>query len=164
MVSNQWLFLCKSSWFRFFNHAFVWNVYISYSSKKEAFSFKNLPAAHCEFLVFFAAKSWRRKANFPLERADNTLMVPLLLVTAAASSTVSGSSGMEGEGSGRVNRNSLSMRIIWLKLGRMFGSSTQHDCMMNAKSGDMSSGILHFTSFFLFPFYCMRCILGGQSI
>ena len=52
---------------------------LSWNKKKK--NFKNLPA-HCEFLVLFAAKSWRRKENFPLVRADNSVMVPLLDIAA----------------------------------------------------------------------------------
>lgn len=88
---------------------------------------------HCEFLVFLAAKIWRRKENFRLERAESS-------VPGAASSPLSDSSrDGEGGGGGRVKTNALSMRMIWSKLGLRFGSSTQHDWMMNASSGEMSS-------------------------
>lgn len=54
--------------------------------------------------------SWRRKANFPLAREDNSVMVPLL---DAAASLVS-DSGMDGDGDGgmTVKRKALTMRII----------------------------------------------------
>lgn len=99
---------------------------------------KNLPT-HCEFLVLFAAKSWRRKENFPLVRADNSVMVPLL---GMAAPLVSDSSSDDDGGGVTLKWNVLSMRMIWLKLGRILGSSTQHDCMINARSGEMSSGRL----------------------
>lgn len=65
-------------------------------------------------------------------------MVPLLV---AAASLVR-DSDMDGKGGERVKRKALSMRMIWLKLGLMLGSSTQHDCTINARSGDISSGRL----------------------
>lgn len=99
-------------------------------------SFPKIPPGHCEFLVLLAAKSWRRKANFPLARAVDSAMVPLLVV---AASLESGSCEDCGGGE-MVKRKVLSMRMIWLKLGLMLGSSTQHDCMMKARSGDISSG------------------------
>lgn len=79
--------------------------------------------AHCEFLALLAAKSWRRKPNLPLDRADNALMLPLLVTEASVASD----SGEDGEGGASVKRNVLSRRMIWLKLGRILGSSTQHD-------------------------------------
>uniref|UniRef100_K4CS71 Uncharacterized protein n=1 Tax=Solanum lycopersicum TaxID=4081 RepID=K4CS71_SOLLC len=83
-------------------------------------------------------KSWRRKANFPFARAENSTIVPLLATVCSTGSVAS----RDGEGSGSVKRYAVSIRIIWLKLGRMLGSSTQHDCMINAKSGEISSGRL----------------------
>lgn len=96
---------------------------------------KILPT-YCKFLVLLAVKSWRRKANFPLARAENSVMAPLLV---AAASLVS-DSGTDGEGGLSVKRKALSMRMIWLKLGLKLGSSTQHDWTINARSGDISSG------------------------
>lgn len=90
-------------------------------------------------MVLFEEKRWRIKENFTLFRVEKSVMAPLL-VTASGSS--SGSGGAESGGGWSVRMNSLSMRIIWLKLGLMLGSSTQHDCMMKARSGDMSSGRL----------------------
>ena len=78
------------------------------------------------------------KENFPLARAENSVMVPFLL--AAASASLVSDSGNDGEGGESVKRNVLSRRMIWLKLGLRFGSSTQHDCMMKASSGEISSG------------------------
>lgn len=109
---------------------------ISLSSWNKKKDFKNLPA-HCEFLVLFAAKSWRKKENFPLVRADNSVMVPLL---GTAAPLVLDSSSNDDGGGETLKLKVFSMRMIWLKLGRMLGSSTQHDCMINARSGDMSSG------------------------
>jgi len=64
-------------------------------------------------------------------------MVPLLVVAAASLESGSCEDCVGGK---RVKRKVLSMRMIWLKLGLMLGSSTQHDCMMKARSGDISSG------------------------
>lgn len=101
---------------------------------------KILPTSHCEFLVFLAVKICRIKENFRLERAENSVIVPSLLpAVTSVSSTASQSSGGQEGGGGRVKRNVLSMRIIWSKLGLRLGSSTQHDCMMNASSGEISS-------------------------
>lgn len=89
--------------------------------------FKNY-TPYCEFLVFLAANSWRRNPNFPLARTENSVIAPLLVVAAAVSVVFdAGEDSEDGEGSGSVNRYSLSMRMIWLKLGLMLGSSTQHD-------------------------------------
>lgn len=86
---------------------------------------QNLPT-HCEFLVFLAVKSWRMKANFPFARVDISFMVPLLEVASSLGSDSVTDCGDSGGGA-RVKRKELSMRIIWLKLGRILGSSTQHD-------------------------------------
>lgn len=91
--------------------------------------------AHCEFLVLLALNSCLRKANFPLVRTDNSLMVPLL-----AAASLESVSGIGGEGGDSLKRNELSMRMIWLKVGLKLGSSTQHDWMIKARSGDISSG------------------------
>lgn len=96
-----------------------------------------IPPGHCEFLVLLEAKSWRIKASFPLFRAVDSAMVPLLVVAAASLESGSCEDCVGGK---RVKRKVLSMRMIWLKLGLMLGSSTQHDCMMKARSGDISSG------------------------
>lgn len=100
-------------------------------------SFPKIPPGHCEFLVLLEAKSWRIKASFPLFRAVDSAMVPLLVVAAASLESGSCEDCVGGK---RVKRKVLSMRMIWLKLGLMLGSSTQHDCMMKARSGDISSG------------------------
>jgi hypothetical protein len=71
-------------------------------------------------------------------REENSVMVPLL-DDAASLVSDSGKDGV-GEGGESVKRNALSIRMIWLKLGLKLGSSTQHDCMINARSGDTSSG------------------------
>lgn len=68
---------------------------------------KILPT-YCKFLVLLAVKSWRRKANFPLARAENSVMAPSLV---AAASLVS-DSGTDGEGGLSVKRKALSMRMI----------------------------------------------------
>lgn len=66
------------------------------------------PDHYCEFLAFFAAKSWRRKENFPFALAENSTMESLLAI---GSSPVSGAGdGVGGDGS--VSRYSLSIRII----------------------------------------------------
>lgn len=69
------------------------------------------------------AKSWRMKANFPLARLENSMMAPFLVIS-ASEGLVSDEVGDDGLS---VKRNSLSIRMIWLKLGRILGSSTQHD-------------------------------------
>lgn len=99
---------------------------------------------YCEFLVFFAANSWRIKANFPLARAENSVIVPLLVTVVASLDSASGRGvavAVAVAGAGSVNKNSFSILIIWLKLGRRLGSSTQQDLIMKARSGGISSGI-----------------------
>lgn len=90
------------------------------------------------FTAFFAAKSCLRKESLCPLRGDevDAIMLPPLLVTTG---TTASGCGVDGDG-GRVKRKALSMRIIWLKLGLEFGSSTQHDCTMNTSSGGTSSG------------------------
>lgn len=83
--------------------------------------------------ALFAAKSCRRKESFRTDREELVARVELLLMTAG---------GASGCGGGvRVKRKALSMRIIWLKPGRILGSSTQQDLMMNCKSAGVSSGM-----------------------
>lgn len=77
------------------------------------------------------------KANFPFARLENSVMAPPLVLLVS----VSGRGWGGGGGGVRVRRNSLSSLIIWLKLGLMFGSSTQQDCTMKARLGDIPSGI-----------------------
>ena len=98
--------------------------------------YSKIRPVHGVFLVFFAVNKCRMKENFPLARADKSFIVSLSLLAAASLVSESGKDGV-GES---VKRNELSMRTIWLKLGLWLGSSTQHDCMMNARSWDMSSG------------------------
>ena len=86
-------------------------------------------------MFLLAAKSWRMKANFPFGRMENSVMARPLVLLVAVSGRGWGGGGV------RVRRNSLSSLIIWLKLGLMFGSSTQQDCTMNARLGDIPSGI-----------------------
>lgn len=90
-------------------------------------------------MVLLEENKCRINENFTLFRVEKSVMVPLLVI---ASGSFSGSSGIEGDGCWSVKWNSLSKRIIWLKLGLMLGSSTQHDCMIKARSGDISSGRL----------------------
>lgn len=113
---------------------------------KENKLFKNL-TPYCEFLALLAANSWRRNPNFPLARAENSVIAPLLVVAVSVVSDA----GEDGEGGGSVNRYALSMRMIWLKLGLMLGSSTQHDCTINARSAGMSPGILGLSCCILRP-------------
>ena len=94
------------------------------------------------FDLLVAAKSWRMNENFPFARAENSVIAPLL-VEASWLTTDSGRRGCwGGSGGATVKIYSFSMRIIWLKLGRKLGSSTQHDCMMKARSEAISSGIV----------------------
>lgn len=94
-------------------------------------------SSNYELRAFLVAKSWRRNANFPLARLENSMMVPFL-VSSASEELVSGGDGdVDGLS---VKRNSWSIRMIWLKLGRMFGSSTQHDWIIYASSAGVSSG------------------------
>jgi len=60
-------------------------------------------------LVLFEENNWRRKPNLPLFRAENSVMVPLLVV-ATSGSVLGGGKG--GDGGERVKRNALSMRMI----------------------------------------------------
>lgn len=90
--------------------------------------------------ALFAAKSCRRKESFRTDRVELVARVELearlelLLLTTAG--------GASGCGGGvRVKRKALSMRMIWLKPGRILGSSTQQDLMMNCKSAGVSSGM-----------------------
>lgn len=61
---------------------------ISIASIKECIFFtlesaQNLPGFHCKFLGrLVAAKSWRMNENFPLARAENSVMAPLLVEAA----------------------------------------------------------------------------------
>lgn len=126
------------------NHKLVKNyifylmpMLLEFGTKKDNNFSKILPA-HCKFFVLLAAKRWRIKANFPLVRADKSF-IETLLAAASLTSSESGKDDCDGES---VKRNELSMRTIWLKLGLKLGSSTQHDCMINARSGDISSGRL----------------------
>lgn len=73
----------------------------------------------------------------PLRVEVVVVMVPLVLIVAG---TVSCSGGSGAGAGGRVQMTAFSMRIIWLKVGRVCGSSTQHDCTMNTSSGGVSSG------------------------
>lgn len=78
------------------------------------------------------------KENFLRGRVDDSVVsVPLVSVTLL--DTVATASG-SGEGAGSIKRNALSMRMIWSKVGRIFGSSTQHDCIIKTSSCGMSSG------------------------
>lgn len=86
--------------------------------------------------ALFAANSCRRKESFRAERVELVVRVPLLLLMI----TGGGASGC-GEGGVRVKRKALSMRMIWLKSGRILGSSTQQDLMTNSKSEGVSSGM-----------------------
>lgn len=106
--------------------------YITYPSKNNG----SKCTRHYEFMAFLLAKSWRRKANLPLARVENSIMAPFLVTS--ASDELGSCKGSEAGLS--VNRNSFSIRMIWLKLGRIFGSSTQHDWIIKASSGGMSSG------------------------
>lgn len=114
-------------------------MFPSWNKKDKNLLLKNLPA-HCEFLVLLAAKSWRMKANFPLVRTDKSVIDVLVPLLAAA--PLESESGKDGDDGESVKRNELSMRTIWSKVGLKLGSSTQHDCMINARSGDISSGRL----------------------
>lgn len=50
-----------------------------------------------------------------------------------------GSDGGETGGEGSLDRNAASIWVNWSKLGRMLESSVQHDLIMHASSGGMSS-------------------------
>lgn len=91
----------------------------------------------CKFMAFFVANSCLRNANFFLVR-PNSIIVPLFLISASVDFVFSGT---DGDGSPWTNRNSFTIRIIWLKLGLILESSTQHDCIMKARSGGVASGI-----------------------
>lgn len=75
-------------------------------------------------------------------RVELVVRVELLLLM-----TAGGASGCR-EGGVRVKRKALSMRMTWLKPGRILGSSTQQDLMMNCKSAGVSSGMDGLSCFF----------------
>lgn len=91
--------------------------------------------------VFFEAKRWRTTESLLVARETSEEPEELLLLSDdLVSSDSSSSFGSESEGGGIVIRKVSSIRMIWLKLGRMPGSSTQHDCTMNTSSWGVSSG------------------------
>ena len=91
------------------------------------------------------------------------MIVPLLDVGVSVVSDF-GEDGEDGdEGGGSVNRYALSMRMIWLKLGLILESSTQHDCTINARSGGMSPGILGLSCCILRPQYPMVTYFGRKG-
>lgn len=83
-------------------------TFLSWNKKKPFFSKFYRFYPHYQFLVLFAAKNWRRKANFPFARTDNSVMVPLLV---PAFSLVS-DSGIDDGGGVSVKRKAFSIRTI----------------------------------------------------
>lgn len=91
---------------------------------------------------FFEANRWRTTESLLVARETMEETEELLLLSddVVSSDSVVSSSDSEGGGGGIVRRKASSMRMIWLKLGRIAGSSTQHDCTMDASSWGVSSG------------------------
>ena len=101
------------------------------------------PETHHAFPLpaFFEAKRWRTTESLLVARETSEEPEELLLLSDdLVSSDSSSSFGSKDGGGGIVMRKVSSIRMIWLKLGRMLGSSTQHDCTMNISSWGVSSG------------------------
>ena len=130
--------LCKSSSFRWLVTNSIQLTFLYHMPMFLELERPKIRPAHCVFLVLLALNSCLIKANFPLARLDKSLNVSFSLLAAASLVSESSDDGV-GES---VKTNELSMRTIWLKLGLRLGCSTQHDWMMNARSGDILSGRL----------------------